>query len=147
MRGSWRPNKDCNILTPTLLAITAFLSCSPGLLNRGPGGPALSRELVHTARTGTLSSKLWSPTADAQSGAWGPPLLGAGSLYIILYPTDSNFLCTELYYCFTPTQSLPITGQRNMQLPPSFEWHVWSPSSGNNHVPNCQEICLRNLFS
>ena len=25
--------------TPTLLAITAFLSRSPGLLNRGPGGP------------------------------------------------------------------------------------------------------------
>ena len=35
---SWRPNKDCNILTPqTLLAITAFLSRSPGLLNWGLG--------------------------------------------------------------------------------------------------------------
>ena len=32
--------QNCNILTPTLLAITAFLSCSPGLLNRRPGGPA-----------------------------------------------------------------------------------------------------------
>ena len=32
----------------------------------------------------------------------------------------------------TPTQSVPITGQRNMQLPPSLEWHVWSSSSGNN---------------
>ena len=32
--------QNCNILTPTLLAITAFLSRSPGLLNRGPGGPA-----------------------------------------------------------------------------------------------------------
>ena len=31
---------NCNILTPTLLAITAFLFRSPGLLNRGPGGPA-----------------------------------------------------------------------------------------------------------
>ena len=28
--------QNCNILTPTLMAITAFLSCSPGLLNRGP---------------------------------------------------------------------------------------------------------------
>ena len=43
MRGSWRPNKDCNILTPTLLAITAFLSSSSGLLNRGHGGPASAR--------------------------------------------------------------------------------------------------------
>ena len=31
--------QNYNILTPTLLAITAFLSRSPGLLNRGPGGP------------------------------------------------------------------------------------------------------------
>ena len=37
---SWRLNKGCNILTPTLLAIAAFLSRSPGLLNQGPGGPA-----------------------------------------------------------------------------------------------------------
>ena len=28
-----------NILTPTLLAITMFLSRSPGLFNLGPGGP------------------------------------------------------------------------------------------------------------
>ena len=32
--------QNCNILTRTLLAITAFLSRFPGLLNRGPGGPA-----------------------------------------------------------------------------------------------------------
>ena len=34
--------QNCNILTPTLLAITAFLSRSPGLLNRGPGVSSLS---------------------------------------------------------------------------------------------------------
>ena len=33
--SSWRLNKDCNILTPTLLAIAAFLSRSPGLFNLG----------------------------------------------------------------------------------------------------------------
>ena len=32
--------QNCNILTPTLLTITAFLSRSPRLFNRGPGGPA-----------------------------------------------------------------------------------------------------------
>ena len=37
-------------------------------------------------------------------GSWGAPLLGAGSLYSILSLTNSNFLCTELYYCFTHTQ-------------------------------------------
>ena len=31
--------QNCNILTPTLVAITAFLSRFPGLLNRGPEGP------------------------------------------------------------------------------------------------------------
>ena len=33
--------QNCNILTPTLLAITTFLSRSPGLLNRGPGAQPL----------------------------------------------------------------------------------------------------------
>ena len=33
--------QNCNILTPTLLAITAFLSRSPRLLNRGPGAQPL----------------------------------------------------------------------------------------------------------
>ena len=46
MRGSLRPNKDCNIVTPTLLATGAFLSRSPELLNRGPGGPASLGTLV-----------------------------------------------------------------------------------------------------
>ena len=76
MRGSWRPNKDCNILTPTLMAITAFLSRSPGLLTRGPGGPASPGTCSHSS---------------------------------IFSPNDLNFLCTELYYCFTPTQFKPST--------------------------------------
>ena len=33
--------QSCNILTPTLLPITAFLSHSPGLLNRGLGAQPL----------------------------------------------------------------------------------------------------------
>ena len=50
----------------------------------------------------------WSDLQLLNRGSWGPPLLGAGYLYIILSPTDlisnTNFLCTELYYCFTSTQ-------------------------------------------
>ena len=45
--------QNCNILTPTLLAITTFLSRSPGLLNWRPGGPALWLSLPH------LVPKLW----------------------------------------------------------------------------------------
>ena len=36
-----KTEQNCNILTPTFMAITAFLSRSPGLLNRGPGGQPL----------------------------------------------------------------------------------------------------------
>ena len=39
---SWRPNRTATYWPPThtLLAIIAFFFRSPGLLNRGPGGPA-----------------------------------------------------------------------------------------------------------
>ena len=63
----------------------------------GARGPSLS--LGHGPH-----SSIFSSTATAQSGAWGPALLDAGSPYCILSPTNSNFLCPELYYCFTPTQ-------------------------------------------
>ena len=59
MRGSWRPNKDCNILIPTLLAITAFLSRSPGLLNRGPEAQPLWDMFLNPASSLQL---VWSPT-------------------------------------------------------------------------------------
>ena len=104
--------QNCKILTPTLLAITTFLSRSPALLNRGHGGPA---SLGHVPQfsifspTGLIPNWLigslrapsawywlslphlvsnWSGLQTAQSGAWGLPLLGAGFLYRILSPTD-----------------------------------------------------------
>ena len=40
VRGELETEQNGNILTPTLLAITAFHSRSLGLLNRRPGGPA-----------------------------------------------------------------------------------------------------------
>ena len=40
MRGNWRLNRTATYWAPSLLAITAFLSRSPGLLNQGPRGPA-----------------------------------------------------------------------------------------------------------
>ena len=52
--------QNCNILTPTPMATTAFLSCSR-LLNRGPVGLA-------SLGAGFIYSIL-SPTATAQSGA------------------------------------------------------------------------------
>ena len=37
MRDELKTEQNCKILTPTLMAITAFPSRSPGLLNGGPG--------------------------------------------------------------------------------------------------------------
>ena len=99
-----------------------FLCCSTGGLG---AQPLWDMVLI-------LASSLQLQLQLLNRGAWGLPLLGAGSLYSILSPTLSNFLCTELYYCFTPTQYLPTTGQWIMRLPPSLEWHVWSSSSRNN---------------
>ena len=60
------------------MAITAFLSRSPGLLNRGPGGPA---SLGHVPQ-----SSIFSPTH--------------------LIPNWLNFLCTSLYNSLTPPSFL-----------------------------------------
>ena len=84
------------------MAITVFLSRSPELLNRSLGVqplwdmvliPASSLQLIWGSEPRLLNRR-----------SWGLPLLGAGSLYSILSPINSNFLCTKLYYCFTPTQ-------------------------------------------
>ena len=69
----------------------------------------------------------------SQPGAWGPASLGAGFLYHIISPTrliSKNsliFLCTELYNSSTPTQSLPITGHRNMHF-----CHLWNGMFGRH---------------
>ena len=79
--------QNCNILTPTLLAITVFLFRSPGLLNRGPGGPA---SLGHGSH-----SSIFSPT-DLN-------FLSPG-LYNNL--TSTYFLrASQFALCSTPRQS------------------------------------------
>ena len=54
MRGELETEQNSNILTHNLVAITAFLYRSPGLLHRGPGGPA---SLWHGPH-----SRIFSPT-------------------------------------------------------------------------------------
>ena len=98
--------QNCNILTPTLKAISVVS---------------------------------FSFSRAAQPEAWGPSfLLSAGFLYHILTPTDlvsklTDFLSSPSYIIVqSPTQYLPMTGHRDVSLPPSLEWHVWSSLSGNN---------------
>ena len=105
MRGELETEQNCNILTPTLMAITAFLSHSPGLLNWGPGGPGAQPPWDMVLIPAPSLQHIWGSELQLLNrGSWGTPLLGASSLYSILSPTSSNFLCTELYYFFTPTQ-------------------------------------------
>ena len=116
VRGSWRPNINCNILTPKLWPSASCLSRSPGLLNRSPG--------VHSA------------------GCW-LSLLHFVYLRLYLYsPVFLLFNSSAFYYLQTPTQwyghastppqFLPISGDRDVPLPLSLEWPVWSSLSGNN---------------
>ena len=62
--------QNCNILTPTLLAITAFLYRYHELLNQGPGAQPL---WVLVFSTASYLQLVWSPTAQSRR----PLLLGA----------------------------------------------------------------------
>ena len=68
--------QNCNILTPTLMAITAFLSRSPGLLNRGPGVPASLGHGPH--------SSIFSPTDYCSIGDREGPLC-----WVLVFSTAS----------------------------------------------------------
>ena len=60
----WRLNRTETYWTPTLMAITAFLSRSSGLLNQGTGGPASLGYGPH--------SSIFSPTDLLNRGPEGP---------------------------------------------------------------------------
>ena len=74
----------------------------------GAWGPSLCWDMVLIPES-SLQLIRGSEVQLLNRGSWGTPLLGTGSLYSILSPTNLNFLCTELYYCFTPTQFNPST--------------------------------------
>ena len=95
VRMSWRPNRSATYWPP-LFWPSAFLSRSPGLLNRGPKALPL---WVLVFSTASYLQLVWS--SNPQSGAWGPTLLGAGFLYRILSPTGLVSKLTE--FLFSPS--------------------------------------------
>ena len=116
---SWRPNKDCKILTsPAPPDIAVCRSRSPGLLNRGPGGPA---SLGHVLIPESSHQLVWSPNSlgvpRAPSTGWWlslPHLVSNSSnLQLTHFSSSPSYIIVQ-----SPTQSL--------------EWHVWSSSNGNN---------------
>ena len=119
--------QNCNILTPTLLAITVFLSHSPRLLNQGPGGPAslghvpqcsifsptgLISKLINQGPEGSLCWVLAFSTASCLQLIWSPnwlieglraPSAGCWPFLPHLVSNWLNFLCTELYNSLHPS--------------------------------------------
>ena len=118
MRGSWRLNKDCNILTsPAPSDIAVRRSCSPGL-NRRPGDPLCWLSLLHLITS-------WSGLVPKlHRGSRGPLLLVGGFAYHDFDSNSSDLQLTD--FLFSPSY---IIVQSPTQ---SLEWHVWSSSIGNN---------------
>ena len=81
MRGELETEQNCNILTPTLKAITAFLSRSPGLLNQGPGVPTSLGHGPH--------SSIFSPTNLNSNCSIGGP---EGPLCWVLVLSTASYL-------------------------------------------------------
>ena len=122
VRGSWRPNRNCNILTPTLMVVSfvsfSFSWCSSGGPEAHSAGWWLS--LLH------LISKFPGPNSSEPQGPFDLVWLSLPHLVYnsvrSLTATVLTSVLTELYNSSTPTQS-PIR---------SLKSHVWSSSSGNN---------------
>ena len=108
-----------NIFTPKLWPSALCLSRSPGLLNRSPGvhsaGCWLS--LLHLVHSRSNSTRLNSTVL----------VCSIRRPYITLKLPKQRYGHTS-----TPPQFLPISGDRDVSLPLSLEWPVWSSSSGNN---------------
>ena len=92
MREELEAEQNCNILTHTLMAITAFLSRSPGLFNRGPGAQPLWDMFLIPASSLQLQ------------------LLNRGTLcWMLVFSTTSYLQLTDIlsspgsYNCSTPT--------------------------------------------
>ena len=114
MIGSWRPNKDCNILTsPAPPDIAVCRSHSPDAQpeTRGPS-PLLDDGYLYRilSPTSLVPNSIGGPEAPSARWWLSLPHLVANSSDLLSSP--SNIIVQS------PTQSL--------------EWHVWSSSSGNN---------------
>ena len=107
------------------MAKIAFLSRSPGLLNRGPGCPASLGNVPH--------SSIFSPTHlnfNYSIGAWGPPLLGAGFLHSILSPTDWTSCAPSYIMIWRPLFFLRALQFRTQFDPSTVKVISWYSSTG-----------------
>ena len=93
VRGSWRLNRIAIYWPLVLWSSVLCLSCSPGLLNRRPSGPALCWMMAFF--TASYQQLLWTPT---QSGAPRAPSAWCGFPYHISFLTPTVWLLSWLSY-------------------------------------------------
>ena len=121
MRGSWRPNRNFNILTPLLWPSALCLSCSPDAQPEAQRPTLLGDSFLYCI----LSANSLDPFSMGAPSPFGLVWL---SLPHLVYKSVRSLtatltsVLTELYNSSTSTQS-PTR---------SLEWHEWSSSSGNN---------------
>ena len=73
-------------------------------------------------------ARVWLSLPHLLSSEWNSNclLFNSSALYYLQTPTR------RYGHASTPPQFLPISGDRDVSLPLSLEWLVWSSSSGNN---------------
>ncbi len=99
--------QNCSILTPTVMAITAFRFRSPGLLNRRPGGPLCWVLVFYTTLISNwlnfLCTELYNSSTStfflwASQIALIQPVHGQG--YILIFLDRMNLLFTQVHFLF-----------------------------------------------
>ena len=91
--------QNCNILNPTPMNTTAFLSCSPGLLNLGPGGPAslgasfLYRILYATDWTSCAPSNIIIQRPHSSCGRHKSHLFNPSTVKGIFWYSSTGRIC------------------------------------------------------
>ena len=140
MRGSWRLNKDCNILTPTLIAISvvSFLFSRVAQPEaRGPSFLLSASFLYHIFSPTGLDSKLTDflsslsyiiLQSSSQSLKWHVWSSSSGNncdaVHRSLSSGASVYDCTSGFYLVPFCQPSSPT-PTEYALPPSLEWQDW----------------------
>ena len=149
VRGSWRLNKDCNILTPTLMAISVVSFFFSSAAQQEARGSAFC--WVRAFSTTSCLKLIWSPTrwlpvsssyivvqSPTQSLEWHVWLSSSGNnchaVQRSLSSSASVYECIMSFYLVPfhqpnpPTRFLSITGHWNVSLPSSAS--LWNGMFG-----------------
>ena len=132
--------QNCNILTPTLMAISVVSFSFSSVTQSEARGPSflLSAGFLYNISklTDFLSSQSYiivpSPTQSLEWHVWSS---SSGNNCLAVHRSFSSgasiYDCTAGFYLVPycqpspPTRFLPITGHWNVSLLLSLEWHVW----------------------